>query len=73
MITPELLEILRCPLDPSHTRLSLEENQLVCDRCRLIFKIKDDFPVLVAEEAELPQGCSSLGDLPCQRKSSISE
>ncbi len=68
MISPELLEILRCPLDPSHTRLSLENDRLICQRCRLQFKIKDGFPVLVVEEAELPPGCDSLDQLPCQRE-----
>lgn len=68
MISPDLLEILRCPLDPSHTRLSLEGDRLLCQRCALRFKIKDGFPVLVAEEAELPPGCEGLGDLPCQRQ-----
>jgi uncharacterized protein YbaR (Trm112 family) len=68
MISPELLEILRCPLDPSHTRLSLEAEQLVCQRCRLQFKIKDGFPILVVDEAELPAGCDSIDQLPCQRE-----
>ena len=68
MISPELMEILRCPMDPSHTRLLLEENSLVCERCRLCFRIQDGFPVLVVEEAELPPGCESLSQLPCQRE-----
>ncbi len=68
MINPELLEILRCPLDPSKTRLSLQDDKLICERCRLVFRIKDGFPVLIAEEAELPQGCDSLDQLPCQRE-----
>ncbi len=68
MISPELLEILRCPLDPSRTRLNLEGEKLICERCRLIFHIKDGFPVLVVEEAELPPGCESLSLLPCQRE-----
>ncbi len=68
MISPELLEILRCPMDPSRTRLALQEGRLICERCRLQFKIKDGFPVLIAEEAELPPGCESLSDLPCQRE-----
>ncbi len=67
MISPELLEILRCPMDPSRTRLLLEENSLICERCRLRFRIQDGFPVLVVEEAELPPGCESLGQLPCQK------
>lgn len=66
MISPELLEILRCPMDPSRTRLALQGDQLICERCRLQFKIKDGFPVLIVEEAELPPGCESLSQLPCQ-------
>jgi uncharacterized protein YbaR (Trm112 family) len=68
MLSPELLEILRCPMDPSRTRVTLEGEKLVCDRCRLAFKIKDGFPVMVVEEAELPPGCESLSQLPCQRE-----
>ena len=68
MISPDLLEILRCPMDPSHTRLMLDGDRLICQRCALKFKIKDGFPVLVVEEAELPAGCDSLDVLPCQRE-----
>ncbi len=68
MISQDLLEILRCPMDPSRTRLTLDGDQLICQRCGLIFKIKDGFPVLIVEEAELPPGCKSLDQLPCQRE-----
>ena len=68
MISPELLEILRCPLDPSRTKLLLKDNEFICERCQLRFKIKDGFPVLVVEEAELPPGCESVSQLPCQRE-----
>ena len=68
MLNPDLLAILRCPMSPSKTRLVLDDNHLVCERCALKFKIKDGFPVLVAEEAKLPPGCQSLSDLPCQRE-----
>ena len=67
MLNPELLEILRCPLDPSHTRLDLAENALICQRCRLRFPIVKGFPRMLVEEAELPPGCESLKDLPCQQ------
>lgn len=67
MISQDLLEILRCPMDPERkTSLVLEGDHLLCPRCQLKFKIKDGFPVLVAEEAELPPGCESLSQLPCQ-------
>ena len=68
MISEELLAILRCPMDPSRTHLAQEANHLVCQRCRLQFRIKDGIPVLVVEEAELPAGCSSLDQLPCQKE-----
>ena len=66
-ISKELLDILRCPLNPKN-RLLLEGDQLKCDRCDLRFKIKDGFPILVVEEAVLPPGCESLSQLPCQRE-----
>jgi uncharacterized protein YbaR (Trm112 family) len=66
MISEELLAILRCPMDPNRTHLSQENNRLICQRCRLQFLIKDGIPALVVEEAELPPGCSSLDQLPCQ-------
>jgi uncharacterized protein len=68
MISQELLDILRCPMDPSNTHLRLEGDRLICQRCGLRFRIKDGFPVLIAEEAELPAGVDSLAQLPCQRE-----
>lgn len=67
MISDDLLAILRCPLNPSHTRLLLEGEHLRCERCSVCFPIKDGFPVLIVEEAQLPAGCSSLDDLPCRK------
>ena len=66
MISPELLAILRCPMDPSHTPLSLEQERLVCTRCRVVFPTREGFAALLIEEAELPQGCRSVEELPCQ-------
>jgi uncharacterized protein YbaR (Trm112 family) len=56
------------PLESSGTRLSLEGDALVCQRCRLKFAIKDGIPNMVVEEAELPPGCESISQLPCQRE-----
>lgn len=67
MVSQDLLDILRCPMDPSHTRLALEQDHLICERCKTNFKIKDGFPVLIIEEAELPPGCASVEQLPCQQ------
>jgi len=66
MISQDLLDILRCPLDPSKTCLALQNDYLVCTRCGLKFPIRNDLPNLVVEEAELPPNCPSLDQLPCQ-------
>lgn len=64
MISPELLDILRCPMDPRRlARLNLEGDRLVCSQCSLKFPIKDGFPIMVVEEAELPAGIDSLEQL----------
>lgn len=72
MFNPEALSYLRCPLDPSHTGLALEDEKILCQRCRLAFAIRDGFPIFLVEEAELPPGCSNLEQLPCQHPKSPS-
>ncbi len=68
MISPDLLEMLRCPLDPHKTRLDAAEDALICQRCRVRFPIKEGIPCMLIEEAELPPECASIRDLPCQQK-----
>ncbi len=68
MITPEMLDILRCPIDPKReARLVVEDGdtKLLCGRCRVQFKIREGFPSLLTEEATLPEGASNLRELPC--------
>lgn len=67
MIDAELLAILRCPMNPSQARLVPDGDALRCEPCGLRFRVQDGFPILVVEEAQLPEGCESLKDLPCQR------
>ncbi|HMF15038.1 MAG TPA: Trm112 family protein, partial [Gemmataceae bacterium] len=52
--------------ESSGTRLSLEGDALYCQRCRLKFAIKGGIPNMIVEEAELPPGCDSISQLPCQ-------
>lgn len=63
MIQEDLLALLRCPLGKAVLRR--EEDTLVCSRCGPRFAIKDDIPNMLIDEAELPAGCSSLGELNC--------
>jgi uncharacterized protein len=68
MISKELLNILRCPLDPTRSaRLEEEADGLTCQRCRLKFPIKEGLACMLVEEAILPQGAGSLRALPCQQ------
>jgi uncharacterized protein YbaR (Trm112 family) len=70
MISQDLLEMLRCPLDPAHVRLEAVGDKLICTRCKLGFPVRHGIPSMLVEEAELPSGCASLEDLPCQREKS---
>jgi len=74
MISKELLEILRCPLDPTRSaRLDQQADGLICQRCRLKYPIKEGLPCLLVEEAILPQGVDSLQALPCQQAPAVEE
>ena len=52
MIDKELLEILACPL--CKTEVKLEGNRIVCTNCGRRYPVKDDIPVMLIDEAELP-------------------
>ncbi len=72
MLSQELLDILRCPQDPARqARLTDQGTHLVCTRCALKFAVRDGLPNMVVEEAELPPGCESREQLPCQRETPI--
>ena len=68
MISPDLLDMLRCPLDPGHqARLEAAGDGLVCQRCRLKYPVREGIPCMLVEEAALPAGYASLSALPCQQ------
>jgi hypothetical protein len=46
-----LLEILVCPLCKGPLDYRKDKAELVCKACRLTFPIKDDIPVMLADEA----------------------
>ena len=58
MLDAELLEILVCPL--TRSRLRLEGDFLVGEVGGLRYPIRDGIPVLLIDQAELPEGISSL-------------
>ncbi len=51
-ISEELLEILACPKCKGDIRLNESQDGLVCDKCKLLYRIKDDIPIMLIDEAE---------------------
>lgn len=51
-INKELLDILACPKCKGDIKLNESETGLICDKCKLLYHIKDDIPVMLIEEAE---------------------
>ena len=68
MISKDFLDLLRCPLDPSRTKLVPAGDDLLCERCALCFQIHDGNPNMIVEQAQLPKGIDSIAQLPCQRE-----
>lgn len=50
-VDPKLLEILVCPLTRGTLRYDAERQELISDRARLAFPIRDGIPVMLADEA----------------------
>jgi uncharacterized protein len=50
-ISSELLEILACPKCKGEIRLQPAGDGLVCDRCKLVYEIRDDIPIMLIDEA----------------------
>lgn len=52
MIKKELLEVLACPKCKGDIRVSKDEKHIVCDKCRLLYEIREEIPVMLADEAK---------------------
>jgi len=52
-IPQELLEILRCPVCKACVHLLADQSGLKCESCRRVYPIRDEIPVMLAEEAQI--------------------
>lgn len=52
MITKELLDILACPACKADVKL--ENEKVVCTKCGRRYPVKDDIPIMLIDEAEMP-------------------
>lgn len=51
-LSPELLSILVCPACKGDLVYEEGLRRLTCNACRLRYRIEDDIPVMLVEEAE---------------------
>ena len=54
-ISKELLDILVCPLDKEPVKLTEDGKGLKCTKCRRVYPIKDDIPVMLVDEAKIEE------------------
>ncbi|MBD3275819.1 MAG: Trm112 family protein [Candidatus Marinimicrobia bacterium] len=52
MINQELLDILACPKCKKDLEYDEENQKLICNECRLKYRIEDDIPIMLIDEAE---------------------
>src|SRR5437899_2562082 len=50
-ISQELLEILACPKCKGDLELTAKQDGLVCKACKLVYRIEDDIPIMLIDEA----------------------
>ena len=51
-IASELKEILACPQCKGDLDFRETENQIICRVCKLVYRIDDDIPVMLIDEAK---------------------
>ena len=51
-ISKELLDILVCPQCKGEIYLNEAGDGLICNKCKLLYEIKDDIPIMLIDEAK---------------------
>jgi uncharacterized protein len=54
-ISQDLLEILVCPLCKEPVTLTPNNQGLKCSKCKRVYPIKDDIPVMLIDEAKIEE------------------
>ncbi len=52
-VSPDLLEILRCPACKSKVELRPDNSGLKCVSCHRVYPIRDEIPVMLIDEANI--------------------
>lgn len=53
MISKELIEKLACPVCKTQVELTPNQDGLRCTKCRRIYPVVDDIPIMLVEEARI--------------------
>ncbi len=51
MLKQELLDILVCPKCKGVLEYDKDKEELICRKCKLVYPIKDDIPIMLIDEA----------------------
>ncbi len=51
MINKDLIEILACPQCKGAVKLQ-NENGILCEKCKLLYEIRDDIPIMLVDKAK---------------------
>jgi len=54
-LDPRLLEILACPVCHEPVRLLEDGSALRCEKCRRVYPVVDDIPVMLVDEARIEE------------------
>ena len=54
-ISPELLEILRCPACKGKVELKADGSGLKCVDCKRVYPVRDKIPVMLVDEATIEE------------------
>ena len=54
-ISPELLEILRCPACKGKVELKADASGLKCVDCKRVYPVRDEIPVMLVDEARIEE------------------
>jgi uncharacterized protein len=52
-VSKELLDMLVCPLCKTPVKLTSDQQGLKCDKCRRVYPIRNDIPVMLVDEARV--------------------
>ncbi len=56
MLKRELLDILVCPKCKGDLKYNIQDEELVCQKCKLAYPVKDDIPIMLIDEARKIDG-----------------